>query len=242
MIVYSVRFLGIKQGVLWMLLLICSHQLFAQVPKVSKNFLMGKYNYSKDTSFIKVANKYSDRTVYLKKQAYRKYMEMYNAALRDHITLSIISGTRSFYDQTYKWESKWNSAEFSSIKNTTTKASRLLRWWSMPGTSRHHWGTDIDLVNMKLAFYKTAEGKRTYAWLVKNAPKYGFQQPFNAGRATGYQEEKWHWSYVPLAKGYLKAYLAEIKYQDFDGLYYSTDARKLDVIRNYVSSVNPTCK
>ncbi|MEE8482781.1 MAG: hypothetical protein V3S12_05455, partial [Acidiferrobacterales bacterium] len=28
---------------------------------------------------------------------------------------------------------------------------------------------------------------------------YGFCQPYTAGRAQGHREEKWHWSYRPLA-------------------------------------------
>ena len=65
----------------------------------------------------------------------------------------------------------------------------------MPGTSRHHWGTDIDMTDMSVAFYNTRKGKKMYDWMSKNAAKFGFYQPFNANRKDGYQEEKWHWSY-----------------------------------------------
>ncbi len=45
-----------------------------------------------------------------------------------------------------------------------------------------------------------------YKWLVKYAGKYGFGQPYTSGRDSGYNEEKWHWSYLPLAKQFLQAW------------------------------------
>lgn len=208
----------------------------------SKDFLMGRYNYTRDTSFVKVSNKFTNNTVYLKKETYTAFLRMQQAALRSGINLFIISGTRSFNDQQYKWELKWRASEFANITNTKQKAIKLLRWWSMPSTSRHHWGTDIDLNNMKVAYYQTKEGKKLYDWLVKNAPKFGFQQPFNANRATGYQEEKWHWSYVPLAAKYLKAYVKQVSNADIKGFLGFQAAKELDMIKNWVLAVNPSCK
>lgn len=214
----------------------------AQNNSITKAFLTGRVNYTRDTSFTKVAPKYSGNTVYLKKETYSAYQKMYAAALKDGIQLHIISGTRSFNDQHYKWDSKWHDSEFAGIKNKKTKASKLLRWWSMPGTSRHHWGTDMDLVNMKPAYYQTKAGKKVYDWMTKNAAKFGFFQPFNAGRTTGYQEEKWHWSYLPLAKIYLKEYLRQVTYADINGFPGSEAAVELDVINSQVLAINPVGK
>ncbi len=208
----------------------------------SKNFLMGKYDYTRDTAFVKVPNQFARANVYLQKETYAAFLKMRKAALQEGIELYIISGTRSFNDQRSKWEGKWAAPEFSAIKNPAQRALKLLRWWSMPGTSRHHWGTDIDLNNLKPAYYLSAEGQRLYNWLVANAPKYGFQQPFNAHRASGYQEEKWHWSYVPLAKGYLKAYVKQIDAQAFAGFKGAEAAKSLEIIKKWVLGVNPFCK
>ena len=214
----------------------------AQNTGITKAFLTGRVNYTRDTSFIKIAPKYSGNSVYLKKETYSAYQKMYAAALKDGIQLHIISGTRSFNDQHYKWDSKWHDSEFAGIKDKKTKASKLLRWWSMPGTSRHHWGTDMDLVNMKPAYYQTKAGKKVYDWMTSNAAKFGFFQPFNAGRTTGYQEEKWHWSYLPLARIYLKEYLRQVTYADINGFPGSEAASKLDVINSQVLAINPLGK
>ncbi|MGF1923281.1 MAG: M15 family metallopeptidase [Bacteroidia bacterium] len=224
------------------LFLLLFFSLASQVHGQSKDFLLGKYNYTKDTSFIKVPQQFTKSTVYLKKETYTAFQNMRQAALKAGIVLTIISGTRSFSDQRYKWELKWHTSEFATIKNVKQKAAKLLRWWSMPSTSRHHWGTDIDLNNMKIAYYKTAEGKKLYNWLVKNAPKYGFHQPFTANRATGYQEEKWHWSYVPLSVKYVRAYVRQVSLADINGFLGFNAAKDLDVIKNWVLGVNPKCK
>ena len=209
---------------------------------ISKNFLTGRFEPSRDTTFVKVSHRYTDRLVYLKKETYQAYIKMYDAALKQGITLNIISGTRSFYDQHYKWDSKWYDGQFAGIKNEAAKGTQLLRWWSMPGTSRHHWGTDMDLTNLQLSYYQTAQGKKMYDWMVQNAASYGFYQPFNAGRTAGYQEEKWHWSYVPLSKIYLQEYLKQVTYADINGFPGSPAAKQLDVINTRVLAINPDCK
>jgi LAS superfamily LD-carboxypeptidase LdcB len=215
-------------------------QGYSQTP--TKAFLTGHFDYTRDTSFVRVDNKYTTRDIYLKKQTYAAYKKMYAAALKDGVELSIMSGTRSFNDQVYKWELKWHSAEFSGIKNLAAKTTKLLRWWSMPGTSRHHWGTDIDLANIKLAYYKTPPGERMYAWLKANAAKFGFYQPFCAGRCIGYREERWHWSYLPLSKNYLHEYIRQVTYADIFGFDGSKTAEELGVIKNWVQGINPVCK
>lgn len=225
-----------------LLLVLLFFQCAISVYGQSKDFLTGKYNYTKDTSFIKVSTQFARNNVFLKKEVYSAFLKMRQLALQSGINLTIISGTRSFSDQRSKWESKWYANEFANLKQNKQKTIKLLRWWSMPSTSRHHWGTDIDLNNMNVAYYQTIEGKKLYNWLVNNAPKYGFQQPFNANRRSGYQEEKWHWSYVPLSINYLKAYVKLIGYADIYGFKGFETAKDLDLIRNWVLAVNPLCK
>jgi zinc D-Ala-D-Ala carboxypeptidase len=214
----------------------------AQTTLIAKSFLTGRYDYTRDTSFTKVDRMYSNNSVYLKKETYASYKKMYAAALKDGVKLSIISGTRNFNDQHYKWDTKWRHGQYAGIKNTAVKTTNMLRWWSMPGTSRHHWGTDIDMTNMNLSFYKSPAGKKMFDWLSKNAAKFGFYQPFNAGRSTGYQEEKWHWSYLPLSKIYLREYIKQVSYMDIFGFNGSHTAKELGIIQNWVLGINPVCK
>ena len=81
-----------------------------------------------------------------------------------------------------------------------------------------------------------------FDWLSKNAARFGFYQPFSAGRTTGYQEEKWHWSYLPLAKIYLHEYIKQVSYADIFGFNGSHTAKELGMIQNWVLGINPECK
>jgi zinc D-Ala-D-Ala carboxypeptidase len=214
----------------------------AQTAGISKAFLMGRHNYAHDTSFIKVADKYADKTIILKKAAYNAYLKMYAAAAKEGIVLNIISGTRSFYEQEAIWERKWADAKALNNADVKNIVLGILRWSSMPGTSRHHWGTDMDLVSLKNEFYRSNVGKKTYAWLCKNAAKYGFYQPFDGGREQGYQEEKWHWSYLPLAKTYLQEYIKQVTYADINGFNGASAAVQLNVIKSQVLAINIACR
>lgn len=110
----------------------------------------------------------------------------------------------------------------------------------MPGTSRHHWGTDIDLNDLtNEAFSKGGRHEKVYHWLVKNALKFGFGQPYTAGRATGYHEERWHWSYLPLSQPFLKKFLAEMDDSKISGFLGAETAVEIGAVRNFAGGINP---
>ena len=104
-----------------------------------------------------------------------------------------------------------------------------------------------DPINSPVAkIFNTKDGKHIYDWLTQHAPQYGFCQVYSAkgadGRATGYEEEKWHWSYMPVASWYLKQYPIDVGYDNIKGFDGSTTAKDIDVIKTYVQSINPECK
>jgi len=114
----------------------------------------------------------------------------------------------------------------------------------MPGTSRHHWGTDVDINSVDRAYFESPLGRKVYAWLAANAGDYGFCQtytPKGADRPRGHEEEPWHWSYCPVAKNYLKQYVQKVTCADLRGFQGSDTATQLDVIANYVLAINPQC-
>jgi LAS superfamily LD-carboxypeptidase LdcB len=172
------------------------------------------------------------------KEAFKAFKTMYFDAKKCGIHLTILSATRNFDRQKSIWEKKWNLAENKSL-SPTERAKTILKYSSMPGSSRHHWGTDIDLNALNNEYFATAEGKAVYTWLLQHAEKYGFAQPYTAkskGR-TGYEEEKWHWSYRPLSDPYLQAYNNSIKNEDLTGFSGSEQAVVLDVVGNFVNGI-----
>ena len=121
---------------------------------VSDRFLMGKFSASKRNDFIRINKRYASRTgMYMQKLPYDAFRAMHSAAKQQGITLKILSAARSFYHQKSIWEAKWNGKRRvggirnikRTIKNPTKRARKILEYSSMPGSSRHHWGTDIDL-------------------------------------------------------------------------------------------------
>lgn len=215
--------------------------------------LLGQINPSKDEDFIRIESMYtSKKNIYLRKEAYEAFRKMHAAAKADGINLTIVSATRTFINQRAIWERKWTGIAKVGGKNLATstpdhaeRATAILTYSSMPGTSRHHWGTDIDLNNLNNSWFESGTGKKVYNWLTKHAGEYGFCQTYtelNEDRPNGYQEERWHWSYTPLSSLFLQDYEAQIVHSDIKGFMGSEVAADLNVIENYVSGVNLECK
>ncbi|MFM7596166.1 MAG: M15 family metallopeptidase [Flavobacteriales bacterium] len=209
----------------------------------SKAELMGKVNPSTDTSFTRVNDAYCNKPTYLRKEAYAAFLKMREAAQKDGLTLLIVSGTRNFQDQKVIWERKWDNLS-ATIADSTQRALEILKFSSMPGTSRHHWGTDMDFNALEDAYFTSGVGLKIYQWLSTHAHEYGFCQVYSdkANGRTGYNMEKWHWSYMPLSSSFLTQYINQVSYADFGGFKGSGVAKGIDMIQNYVQGIEPTCK
>ena len=213
--------------------------------KIEKNILLGKFDYKKDSNFSIVSSKYSSKTIYLRNEVLLKFDQMYNAAFKDGIKLVIISGTRSFNHQKYIWDRKWakNIQKMDSI----SAVKEIMKYSSMPSTSRHHWGTDIDLNNLENSYFEIGEGKKIFDWLVENAFKYGFHMTYDnqeETKRTGYKMEKWHWSYMPISEQFLIQFNEYINCENISSFKGSKFAchPNVDVIKNFVNGINTDFK
>ncbi len=213
----------------------------------TKNLLIGKFKVEKHPYFVLVDNKYHDKSeMYLQKETLESFIKMRETAEKDGIQLTIISGTRDFYSQKSIWERKYSRYKkegFSDIEII----KKIMIWSAMPTTSRHHWGTEIDINGFDDYFNgENEKANKEYKWLVNNAPKFDFYQVYtekgSGKRKNGYNEEKWHWSYMPMSRNYLYQYSTKINYDLLTGFEGSEVARRLRVIPNYVFSINPDCK
>lgn len=221
--------------------------------RVSQDFLMGKFNPKNHPGFVRVNRKFASRNgMYLQKEAYTAFKRMYQAALKDGVRLRIISATRNYKHQKRIWEAKWTGRTKVSGKNLAktisapvNRAKKILRYSSMPGSSRHHWGTEVDLNSFNNNWFRYGKGARLYQWLQQNAKKYGYCQVYtkkNKARLNGYEEEKWHWSYMPLSSAYTRLSDKHLRPEYFSGFKGSAVATKIDIINSYVLSINPACK
>jgi LAS superfamily LD-carboxypeptidase LdcB len=207
------------------------------LPHYTKNELIGNFKPAENRDFDKVKSRYTNRgNAYLRDEVYDAFKDMWKAAKKDDINLVIISATRNKEYQTGIWNRKW--ASFGGPENT--RAERILQYSAMPGTSRHHWGTDFDLNALENSYFEQGEGLKIYQWLNANAYRFGFFQPytsFNAYRDVGYRLEKWHWSYYPTTQKMQRAYAFLVNYQDLNGFNGSQWAKELEVINNYVLGI-----
>jgi LAS superfamily LD-carboxypeptidase LdcB len=243
---FQIQNLRFKIVFIWVALWATPLILEAQTP--DKNYLLGKFDPTTHPQFSKLSDQHaqgSAKGAYLRKEAYDAFIKMSEAAKKEGVELIIISATRNFDSQKRIWEDKWEGRTLVEGKNLTTvndlkeRARLILLYSSMPTTSLHHWGTDMDLNSLENSFFESGEGQKIYQWLTAHATEYGFCQPYTSkarGR-TGYEEEKWHWSYLPLSGEFLEVYKKQVRYSDIKGFAGSEVAKSLDVIRKYVDGV-----
>ena len=220
---------------------------------ITLNFLMGKFAPETDSEFVKVPEQYANRPGhYLQKDTWEAFLRMYNQARQDSIDLKVISSTRNFDIQKSIWEAKWtgerkveNGMDLSKdVSDPVERAKIILRYSSMPSTSRHHWGTDLDINALNNGYFSEGRGLKEYNWLLSNAHTYGFCQPYTAkdeNRPNGYNEEKWHWSYIPLASQYTEQAALRLTNNMISGFLGAEVATDIGVIDNYILGINKDC-
>lgn len=219
----------------------------------SVDYLLGHVDPAADSLFVPVGTQYASREgMYMHREAYAAFLDMHRAARADGINLVILSALRNFAHQQRIWENKWHGRQVlyggiyaTDITDPVERSLEILRFSAMPGTSRHHWGTDIDLNALENSYFESGEGQRVYEWLSARAPEFGFCQPYTAkgpDRPHGYEEEKWHWSYKPVASPYLRAFGSEISYGDITGFEGWETAREIGVIERYVLNIAADCR
>lgn len=131
------------------------------------------------------------------------------------------SSYRDFERQLRIWNAKFNGEAVVNDPSGRPLDARtlppreriaaILHWSALPGASRHHWGTDLDLIDGRAvaAGYRVQLIAAEYApegpfgplatWLEANAARFGFFRPFR-GVLSGVEPEPWHFSFAPVAE------------------------------------------
>ena len=148
------------------------------------------------------------------------YVKMYNAAKKDGVTLTPYSGYRSYAHQEWNYNNLTSEYMKQFGLNRADAAKRAAKVILPPGTSEHSLGLAMDICNTLNSFRNTKE----YAWLCKNADKYGFilRYPKKDQAVTGVMYEPWHWRFVGIknAKAIKKSGLCLEDYLDSVGIIY----------------------
>ncbi len=153
----------------------------------------------------------------LRKKANEAFKDMQIDASREGINLYIVSGYRSFKTQQHIWNKKYKSYRKRGLTPQQC-IEQITRYSTIPGTSRHHWGTEIDLIDTAVDLPKNVLHPKHYTqngvfcplkeWMDKNAANYGYNLVYtNNQERTGFNYEPWHYSYKELSINYLKKFL-----------------------------------
>ena len=122
--------------------------------------------------------------IFLSKECAIAWNKMNQNAIKDSITISIISGFRSYYKQYTIINYKLNQG---------FKIDEVLKENKLPGLSEHHSGNAIDIISNGYKLSLEFENSLAYAWLLKNAHKYGFYLTYSKNNKDGIMFEPWHW-------------------------------------------------
>ncbi|UOB18342.1 M15 family metallopeptidase [Abyssalbus ytuae] len=209
----------------------------------TKNQLIGKGN----ALLIK-------ENMYLQPEAYKAFLRMQEDAKKKNIHIKIVSGYRDFEKQKNIWKRKYERY-ISQGLIPEQAIQKIIEYSTIPGTSRHHWGTDIDIIDENATysgdvlvpekFHGNGPFCKLKEWLDKNANKYGFYIVYtNNANRKGFKYEPWHYSYAPVSKKMLKAYkglsLKEILLEEkLPGIEYFTDGFLNNYILQNISDINP---
>jgi LAS superfamily LD-carboxypeptidase LdcB len=156
------------------------------------------------------------------KQVVKAFLAMRAAAAMDGFDILPVSSFRDYDTQLRIWNRKYTGhkplydqdgkvREFGALTEVQ-KIECILNWSALPGGSRHHWGTEIDVADAnampkgyapKLLPEEVREGGifiSLHRWLDANMAKFGFFRPYNFYQGEGCMyPEPWHLSYAPLS-------------------------------------------
>ncbi len=148
------------------------------------------------------------------------YEKMYYAAKKEGIILTPFSGNRSYERQRINYNNlteTYMTRYGIDRKAAQKKAATVIL---PPGTSEHNIGLAMDICNT----YDSFANSKEYAWLTKNAYKYGFILRYPKGKedVTGIVYEPWHWRFVGIeyAKKIRDSGLCLEEYLDSVGIAY----------------------
>jgi LAS superfamily LD-carboxypeptidase LdcB len=166
--------------------------------------------------------------------------------------MDIASSYRSVERQLLIWNNKWSGKRPLYDRNgellvaedlsDDDKLKAILIWSALPGASRHHWGTDLDVYDAKaveatgkpleLIEAEYTHGSPCFAlaqWIDKYLESFGFYRPYLTDTG-GVAIEPWHISH----QGQSKKVESELSITEFETLLQQIDIRGRDTILKHL--------
>ena len=162
-------------------------------------------------------------------QMLHDFLKLQHQAKLDGFDLQIASAFRDYDRQLKIWNAKARGErqlyddqerplDYSKLSPTEIVFA-ILRWSALPGCSRHHWGSDIDVFDantqkpedVKLVPSECiGDGPATklHDWLdakMSHKQSFGFFRPYVTD-IGGVSPERWHLSYYPISRRVIDVY------------------------------------
>ncbi len=190
----------------------------------------------------------------LRKEAHKAFLLMKTEALKSGFKIKVVSSYRNHAHQNRIWKGKYNKFTAKGL-SPNQAISKIIEYSTIPGTSRHHWGTDIDIVDgnvtqpKSLLLAKHFEENGPFCkfkeWMDINASTFGFHLVYTDDiNRKGFKYEPWHYSYAPLSIPMLNAYrklniLNELKKTKLLGSTFLTETFIKQYIKENILDINP---
>ena len=170
---------------------------------------------------------------FLQAEAAKAFQGLQQSAVKNGFNLQPASSFRDFARQQLIWNGKFSgerkvhddfgiALELGQLDDWQ-KCLAILRWSALPGASRHHWGTEIDIFDpdllpqgqtLQLEPWEYEKGGYFFElseFLTENLPHFDFALPFmQMPKNKKIGREPWHISYLPLAEQAAKQFSPEI--------------------------------
>jgi LAS superfamily LD-carboxypeptidase LdcB len=161
----------------------------------------------------------TDPACVLHREVVSPFLTLRAAAAADGIDLVAVSSFRDFDRQLGIWNGKFRGERELQGRDgrpldvaglTAAERVQAILWWSaLPGTSRHHWGTDFDVVDaaampgyrprlIPAEYLPGGPFHRLTTWLDARMQDFGFFRPYGTDRG-GVSPEPWHLSHARVA-------------------------------------------
>jgi LAS superfamily LD-carboxypeptidase LdcB len=200
---------------------------------------------------------YTAESCQLHPLALENYLKLQRALAVEGVDLKIASAFRSYDRQQLIWNEKVagtrpvldHSGKPLDPKSLTEEALvyAILRWSALPGASRHHWGTDIDVYDAAAipANYRVQLTSEEYGdkgpfarlndCLVNREAQglsFGFARVYAEDRG-GVAPEPWHLSYLPVAQEYQR----QLSYDQLEACINSSEMELKRVIIEHLPDI-----
>ena len=190
-------------------------------------------------------------------EAHQAFEQMKAAARKDGIKIHSVSSYRNFERQKQIWERKYQQF---TLEGLTPEAAikKIIEYSTIPGTSRHHWGTDLDLIDLAVKqpalvletehFEENGVFCDLKRWLNENAAAFQFYEVYTYDPLRkGFQYEPWHFSYAPLSKSMLKDFMeidvfSILESENLMGSKHFSTSFKEKYITENILDINPALK